>query len=66
MADSVNGSSEMIEEKGGDPKREEERTLTDHLNKKLLESFKQRLADGTIPLQQEQNINNDNDDNSFD
>jgi len=35
-----------------DPEPEEERTLTDHLNKKLLESFMQRLESGSMQFPQ--------------
>ena len=41
-----------------EPEKEEERTLTDHLNKKLLESFLSRIDAGTtgfkLPPQQAQ------------
>ena len=33
-----------------EPQQEEERTLTDHLNKKLLESFLARLDSGSMQL----------------
>ena len=33
-----------------EPQQEEERTLTDHLNKKLLESFLERLDSGSMQL----------------
>lgn len=33
-----------------EPDTEEERTLTDHLNKKLLQAFLQRIESGTMQL----------------
>lgn len=36
----------------GQPGQEEEKTLTDHLNKKLLESFLTRLDSGNMQLPQ--------------
>ena len=44
-----------------EPPQEEERTLTDHLNKKLLESFLTRLQQGTIELPQKTDEDSDED-----
>lgn len=71
MADSevANGmSSSSDDESPSTVQPQVERTLTDHLNKRLLESFRERLAEGTFttPTNKvpEQDDNNDND--SFD
>ncbi len=49
-----------------DPPKEEERTLTDHLNKKLLESFFTRLQEGSIAMPQSATEDDNNEENSFD
>lgn len=49
MADPV-----QLGEPEPEQQEEEERTLTDHLNKRLLESFLQHLDAGSVPLPQQQ------------
>lgn len=55
--------SNMPAENPDSPPKEEERTLTDHLNKKLLESFLVRMEAGTAgvprPLQRQENEEED-------
>ena len=43
-----------------DEKKEEERTLTDHLNKKLLESFLQRMDQGEFDAFKTPSLESDN------
>uniref|UniRef100_A0A1X7VVG2 Uncharacterized protein n=1 Tax=Amphimedon queenslandica TaxID=400682 RepID=A0A1X7VVG2_AMPQE len=46
-----NGFSASSDEEGtSGVENPEDRTLTDHLNKKLLESFRNRLAEGTFTI----------------
>ena len=62
-----NGLSHSINNDENSPElneqKREERTLTDHLNKKLLESFLNRLDDGTItfPDVSQRNLEEEND-----
>lgn len=67
-----NGFSASSDEEGtSGVETPEDRTLTDHLNKKLLESFRNRLAEGTftIPasnqLSGEMNNHHEVEDNDF-
>ena len=46
-----NGISTSSDEEGtSGVETQEDRTLTDHLNKRLLESFRNRLAEGTFTI----------------
>jgi hypothetical protein len=65
--DETETSSESSEVLPVEEEKEEERTLTDHLNKRLLESFLNRLDSGSIPAPPLTPHQDNNDiDNSFD
>ena len=49
-----------------EPPKEEERTLTDHLNKRLLESFLTRLQEGSVAMPQNSADEEIIDEDSFD
>ena len=64
-----NGLSHSINNDQGSPglneEKKEERTLTDHLNKKLLESFLNRLEDGSVSFPDANEGNVEEEDNDF-
>ena len=73
-AEQVQANSEVAEDMIVDEEaaKEEERTLTDHLNKKLLSSFLARLDSGDVqfpsngqPQQQQQQLGDNDDEQEF-